>query len=138
MEPHDALLLSVRRAANWEAYCAGQVHELEPDEIVIERFRERIVHGSTGSYVEHSNDAQLHLWIVEHQRALFQLARISKTALDAGVQERQVRLAEQLAGQLADVLRAILDELQLTPAQQKRAPAVVRRHLVALEGGAAA
>lgn len=138
MEPHDAILLTVRRAAMWERYCASKVTELEDDDLVNEHFKERVVSGDGDSYVERSNESQLNLWIREHQKALTQLASLAKTAVDAGVQERQVRLAERLGASLTKLLDGILGELELTAAQQKKAPAVVRKHLSVLEGGLAA
>jgi hypothetical protein len=61
------------------------------------------------------------------------LTRSSKAALDAGVAERQVRLAEQWGQIIASVMSSVLDDLHLTPGQQKRAPAVVQRVLLAAE-----
>jgi hypothetical protein len=71
------------------------------------------------------------LWNDERDR----LARISKAALDAGVQERAIVLAERAGAALADVLRAIFGdpELGLTEAQRKRLPDLLRRHLEVVE-----
>ena len=41
------------------------------------------------------------------------VARIAKACLDAGVAERQVRLAEEFGSMLADVLRAVFDDDEL-------------------------
>jgi hypothetical protein len=62
------------------------------------------------------------------------VARISKAALDAGVQERTIKLAERWGEMLADLLSGILGELALTARQQAAVPAIVRRHLIAVEG----
>ena len=61
------------------------------------------------------------------------MARIAKMALDAGVAERQVRMAEKYGTQLAKVIQDIFmdAELALTPAQRAALPALLRRHLVA-------
>lgn len=58
-------------------------------------------------------------------------ARFCKLALDAGIAERQVRLAERQGDLIADVLRAVLadPELGLTAEQQKAVPHVALRHL---------
>jgi hypothetical protein len=53
-----------------------------------------------------------------------------------GVAERAVRLAEQYGSSLAKYTKGLLDDLELTPEQQKRAPLIVRKHLALLEGGA--
>jgi hypothetical protein len=64
------------------------------------------------------------------------LARVAKACLDAGVAERQVKLAERYGSELADLLRAVLSdgELGLSKSQRERLPAVLRRYLGALEG----
>ena len=61
------------------------------------------------------------------------VARIAKMGLDAGVAERQIRMAEKYGTQLAQVIQDIFmdAELALTPAQRAALPALLRRHLVA-------
>src|SRR4051794_6172014 len=58
-------------------------------------------------------------------------AKHAKLALDAGVAERQVAIAEREGEMLAQVIKAILGDLGLSK-QQREAPGVVRRHLTAL------
>ena len=55
-----------------------------------------------------------------------------EATLDAGVEERKVRIAEAQGELLAEVIKAILGDLGLTKKQQSEAPAIVRRHLLAL------
>jgi hypothetical protein len=66
------------------------------------------------------------------------LARFSKMALDAGVAEKQVRIAERHGEELAKVIGAALSELNLTPEQRKLAPEVIRKHLTPLESSTSA
>jgi len=70
-------------------------------------------------------------WNEERER----VARIAKMALDAGVAERQVQLAERYGHQLAEMLRAVFDELELTAAQRERLPDLLRRHLAPADAG---
>lgn len=65
------------------------------------------------------------------------VAKVAKAALDAGVQERQVRLAESYGRALATLLRSVFDdpELGLTTKQRSRLPEVLRAHLGRLEAG---
>lgn len=58
-------------------------------------------------------------------------ARFAKVALDAGIAERQIGLAERTGALIADVLRAVLadPELGLTEAQMRAVPHVALRHL---------
>ena len=73
----------------------------------------------------------MRLWNEERDR----VARISKAALDAGVAERQIRLAEKYGEAIAALIQGILGDLSLTRRQQAEVPQVVRRHLVALDAG---
>jgi len=59
-------------------------------------------------------------------------AKHAKLALDAGVAERQVAIAEREGELLAGVIKAILGDLGLSKEQQREAPGVVRRHVTAL------
>jgi hypothetical protein len=59
-------------------------------------------------------------------------ATMATKAVAAGLAERSVRIAEQQGALLASVIRAILDDLGLSPEQQARVPEVVPRHLRAV------
>jgi hypothetical protein len=63
------------------------------------------------------------------------VAKIAATALAAGVQERQIRLAEMYGEIIARLINGVLGDLRLTPTQVTRSREVVRRHLLALDGG---
>jgi len=56
-----------------------------------------------------------------YERALDRMARISKMALDAGVAERRVRMAESQAADMMRVLQAGMNALALTPEQEAQA-----------------
>jgi hypothetical protein len=109
--PLDALLWSLYLSASHMEYLRQQVAAAEDGQAF---------------------DAQVLLrqWTDERER----LAKTAKMALDADVSERQVSLVERLGELLARVLQGILTDLQLTPKQQERAPEVVRRHMVAMDG----
>jgi hypothetical protein len=55
--------------------------------------------------------ATVNVWVRLYQEWHDRLVRVSKLAIDAGVAELQVRLAEKQAQQLAAVIRAILTDL---------------------------
>lgn len=55
-----------------------------------------------------------------------------KTALQAGLEERLVRLAEEEGRALASVIKAILGDLNLSDEQKALIPSVVPRHLHAI------
>jgi hypothetical protein len=64
-----------------------------------------------------------------YQEERDRLVRVARAAIDAGVEEHQVRLAEAQAPQLAQVIRAILTDLGHDPADEQ-VREVVRFRLV--------
>lgn|GEM_PF-1170270 len=120
IEPHEALLSCVRIAAGEVAYCTTEIAALK-------KATESTMFGE-----------KLNVWIEVRQGAVAQLARYSKMALDAGVAERQVQIAERYGQMLAELIGGILEELKLTAAQKDKAPEIVRRRMQMLEGGAKA
>lgn len=62
------------------------------------------------------------------------LARLCKTAIDAGIAERTVRIAESQGALIAGVLQRVLDALELTPAQRELVAVVAPRELRAVAG----
>lgn len=76
------------------------------------------------------NSIQVHPFLKEYNEALERRAKFAKMAMDAGVAERQVYLAEQQAVMLAGAVRSILTELGVT--LDRKAVAVVQRNLRAL------
>lgn len=81
-------------------------------------------------------ERQLHVLIRARQEAMDRLVKFSKDAISLGLAERQVRLAEQYGELLYRLVSGLMAELILTPEQQKRAPAIVRRQLAAISSGA--
>lgn len=120
VEPHEALLTCVRIAAGEVAYCSTQIGDLE-------KATESTMFGE-----------KLNVWIEVRQGAVAQLAKYSKMALDAGVAERQIQLAERYGEMLATLISGILGDLGLSKPQQEKAPVIVTKHLQLLEGASAA
>lgn len=120
VDPIDALLWCVRIAAGEISYCSAQIAELK-------KATEFTKFGK-----------KLNMWIEVRQVAVAQLAKYSKMALDAGVAERQVQLAERYGEMLAELIGGILGELKLTKAQKEKAPEIVGRHLRLIERNARA
>ena len=131
---------AIRREAERRAIEFGGMIKVEPTEALL-----TVLYLSAGhvTYIadelaDHEDkttfEAQvlLRMWNEERDR----VARIAKAALDAGVAERAVSLAERYAEDLARLLRAIFNdpELRLTRPQHDRLPDVLRRHLGAMDG----
>jgi hypothetical protein len=77
---------------------------------------------------------ELSAWVRWEQQERVALVLASKTAIAAGIAERQVKLAEQQGAMVAEAFRRLLDdaELGLTAKQRAAAPAVVRRALTGI------
>jgi|SRR5690554_3128654 len=129
VDPHIALLDEVYRAAGVVAWLDEKVRSLQETEMVWGVTEQ--VEKTAGEFpgIDTTSAADLNVWIKWWQQERAQLARVAKMALDAGVEERRVKLAEQQGALLADVIRRILGDLDLTPEQQKKVPTVVPRHL---------
>jgi hypothetical protein len=72
------------------------------------------------------------IWLRLYQQERAHLVKVCAEAIKAGIEERRIQLAEQQGALVAQAIRKILGELQLTPEQQARVPEVVPRHLRAL------
>jgi hypothetical protein len=115
IEPHEALLQCVRIAAGEVAYCNSRIGALSHEEAVGHPIKtaERIGEGLSESYVEIMEETpELNIWIRARHNATERLAKFSRMALDAGVNERRVRIAEGMAQLLAPVLKSIFDQLE--------------------------
>lgn len=78
---------------------------------------------------------QFHLYARERQKRADSLARYSAQAISLGIAERAVKMAETYADLLARLIQGILGDLDLTPEQRAKAPVIVRKHLIAIDGG---
>lgn len=65
------------------------------------------------------------------------LAKFCKLAIDAGLEERRVRLAEEQGAVIVSVIEQVLAGLGLSVEQRSRVPLVVPAALRAIEGGVA-
>src|SRR5580765_154386 len=78
---------------------------------------------------------RFHLFARQRDEATKSLVEFSKIAITLGLAERAVKLAEQYGAMLAALIKGILGDLQLTPEQQERAPSIIRKHLILVQGG---
>lgn len=126
--PEAALLQEVHRTAGHVSWLGLEVEQIEKANLV----------GPVGSEGTNDSGVTFHpgykpsVWIELYQSERAHLARVCKMAIDAGIAERQVRIAEQQGEMLAGAIRAILEDLGV--AGHPKAPEVVRRHLMALPG----
>lgn len=121
VDPHTALLEELHRTAGAVAWLGALVADLDRSEIGWGRTREKVGGEDHGTTHEARPSVWVSLWQGERDR----LVKVAKACLDAGIEERRVRLAESAGQELAAVLRRVLDRLDLTPTQQTLALDVV-------------
>lgn len=121
VDPHTALLEELHRTAGAVQWLGAIVADLDQGEIVWGRTKEKLGGEDAGTTREARPNAFVLLWQSERDR----LAKVAKTCVDVGIEERRVRIAESAGQQLASVVRAVLDRLQLTDEQRVLALAVV-------------
>jgi hypothetical protein len=144
IEPHEAILQCIAIAAGEVRYASEQIALLELTDavgpVVTTHVRplkyEKGADSSSETVEEIRHEAPaLHIWILTRRQAMDRLVQYSATALKAGVEERRVRVAENVGQALADAIRGVLRDLGV--ADDPRAPAVVRKHLTLVAGQAA-
>lgn len=144
VDPFDALLEAIWIAKGEVTYCSQRIAELDEGDAVVllEEVTQTtgVVRGETEESisVKKSSAAELNVWIRTRQEAVDRMARYAKMAIDAGIAERQVVLAERVGGMIGRLVAAVLDDLGLSEGQRELAPVVVRRHLTAIATGSAA
>lgn len=142
VSPTEALLEEVRWTAGHVQWLRGRVQEL--DELPRDdEGRHGLVWGETEHSVKVGGDdhgdktvekAAPSVWYELYTRERKHLVDVCAAALRAGVEERRVRIAEQQGDLIAEVIRRILADLRLTPAQAALVGEVVPRHLRAIGG----
>ena len=132
IDPHDALLAEVHRTAGHVQWLGQVVEQLE---------QKALTHGITRTVQKADGnrdvtaEAAVNVWVKLYQDERDRLTRVARAAIECGVAERTVRVAEDQARQLANVVSAVLTDLghNLEDEQVRR---VVRLRLI--EGGKAA
>jgi len=117
----EALLNEVCRTAGHVEYLSQKVSELEEHELIwgTTRIKEGGQDGGT------TQEAEAHMWLKLYQQERDRLVRVCDVAIRCGIEERYVKLAEQQGQLLAEAIKAILGDLDLTPEQQRAALKVV-------------
>lgn len=131
ISPTDALLEEVRWTAGHVQWLRAKVQDLQEDDLEWQQTKETTgVNGGT------THEAKPSIWYALYTNERAHLVKVTVAAITAGIEERRVRIAESQGALVADVIRRILAELQLTPGQQELVATVVPRQLRALAGAA--
>jgi hypothetical protein len=134
----EALLDEVQWTAGHVAWLRERVQELESDVVEAGTDREHpLVWGVTreksgGEDRGTTEEAAPSVWLKLYQQERTHLVKVCSEAIRAGIEERRIKLAEQQGELVAQAIRAILEDLNLTAEQQQRVPEIVPRHLRAL------
>ncbi|MEV6833487.1 hypothetical protein AB0N17_02980 [Streptomyces sp. NPDC051133] len=134
----EALLEEVQWTAGHVAWLRERVQEIEGAAVASGMDSEHpLVWGKTrekhgGEDFGTTEEAAPSIWLKLYQQERAHLVKVCAEAIKAGIEERRIRLAEQQGALVAQAIRAILGDLQLTPEQEARVPEVVPRHLRAL------
>jgi hypothetical protein len=119
-DPIGALMQLAAEVVGFKNFIAERVTELRTEE-----WR----YGTLGG-------EQLRAEVAVYERAMDRAGRLLVDINRLGLEERQVRIAEQQGELLATVVMAALDEIGLTGEQLTRAYEVIPRRLRAIDGGA--
>ena len=132
VDPQDALLEEVHRTAGHVRWLADLVADIERGDLVWGMTREKDGGDDRGTTWE----AGPNVWLDLYHRERAHLVKVAKAAIDAGIDERRVQMAEAQGEAIVQVLRATLTDLgvEVTP----EVASTVGRHLRAIEGGKAA
>lgn len=136
IDPARALVELVQWTAGEVAYWREQVRALaesvatsdggeDAPSLVWGKTREKIGGEDYGSTYEAAPRVEYRMLTDAQDR----LAKYAAAALKAGVEERRVKLAEDQGALVAQVIRSILDQLDLSPAQAAKVPEVVPTQL---------
>lgn len=118
INPLDALLMCIKIRAGEVVWLGQRIAELDETDWIHDTIAGK----------------QLHWAARERHAAMQDLARFSQMAISLGIAERAVKLAETYGEMLARLIHGILGDLDLSPEQRAKAPQIVRRHLIALDG----
>lgn len=130
VDPATALLEEVSRTAGVIQWLEAKISALEADEDLIWGKSEEL-EGLEQDKATHTTKyaANMHGWLELLQKERAHLVKCCAEALRAGLQERQVRLAEAQGMLVAGVIRQVLGDLQLTEGQWELVQIVVPKAL---------
>lgn len=126
-DPHQALIDELYRTAGHVAYLGSIVQQLEKDQL------HGPVGGGQGGIPEHKPNVWLQMYTAERKH----LADVAKTCIAVGIEERRVRVVEQLGEGIAAYTRFVLERLGVS----LEAPATreaITAGLQLIQGGAQA
>ncbi len=109
--PHDAILWALRTTAGEVVYCDEQIRRLGEAELFERPTKTTEQSGDFDTYSKVEDPEVISRWVQLRDSAVDRMAKYAKMALDVGIEERQIQLAETQAHQLVSVITAVLTDL---------------------------
>lgn len=116
-DPAQILLALVREKAAEVGWLRIQVEALEDDTLWRGVTKATTEENAFGGKTSETVEARQHIVYTMYHKAQDQLAAYTAAALKAGIEERQVRIAEETAGQFTAILSRLRSQLDLTDSQ---------------------
>lgn len=132
VSPTEALLNEVRWTAGHVVWLREKVQQLEAEALTWGLAKRDDKQATEFPGVDVTETAAINVWVDLYQKERRHLVDVCKVAITVGIEERYVKLAERQGEMLASVIRAILDDLGLSPEQAAKAPEIAARHLRAV------
>lgn len=139
-DPQQALLDEIYRTAGHVKWLGDQIAELSPEELAWNKTAEehQTGVGMMGDPVDMTSttmSAKPTVLVELYQKERAHLVHVCKVAIQCGIAERQVRIAEEQGQMIAGLLRSVFEaeELQLTAVQLTAARNVASRALRQLQ-----
>lgn len=137
MHPHEAIMFALRVTAGEVAYCDAQIERLSEDETYERPVRTiySLMPDGHGEYIQERRDAEiLSRWASLRASAIDRMARYAKMAIEVGVSELEVKLAESESKIIASFFEACMDDLELTSEQREQVGVSMRKHIHLVTG----
>jgi hypothetical protein len=122
---HAELARLINISAGLVSFYRWQCLRLDPDALVWGDVEARTDHQGT-TVIQRG---EINVWLRLFNEERKELRQLCRDAIAAGLAEREVRLAESHGALVAEVMRKVLSQLELTPDQQTRALRVVPQEL---------
>jgi hypothetical protein len=143
IHPHDAILEEVYRAAGSVAWLDDMVQSIRQEDVGFGLTTEDDKNASEFPGTDIKREAKLNVWVQLWQSERDRLAKVCKLAIDIGLDERRIKLAENQGLMVATVIRKAMQGMlealiaqglsaALTDAWPKLVSEVVPRELRAL------
>lgn len=125
-DPAQILLNLVATKATEVEWLEAKIQALESDDDLFWGVTKRKeAEGPFGSTGEEVSEAAQHIMYQLLHKAQDQLAKYTSDALKAGIEERQVKLAERTSAQFSWILTQLITRLDLTTRQREQADQLI-------------